>query len=463
MSVANNSYVHIEEDGMLAWLFLMPPEGKSDYTKEEIYQFLKENGVQYGFHESNIAAVLKKHIYKREIKIAKGTKGSEGKEGYFEYHFTPTSHQTPKVREDGSVDYASMHMLQNVAKGEKIATYHKALQGEDGIDVKGNKTPAKVIRELTPLRGRNIQRIVEEDIYVSMIDGKVTLEDGKIDIQSQHEIMGDVTLITSKIEFYGDVIINGNVEAGVTIRAGRNVIIKGMAEAIDVNAGGDIVIEKGINGGQKAKLSAKGNVFADYMEYVNVVAGGDVQANVILNSEVTAKGKVILTGKRGSVIGGFTNGFLGIEATNIGNDMEVPTILHAGYQEETYDKYLEYMREENKILKEFQTMAATLTELLKLRQAGGSAFLVTQQTQLISLIQKKNDLVERLNQVKSEKAKLNEEIVNGQDAKIKAAGKIFRGVTLSINRAIMRIERNDSFMIYRSENNEILTEVVVLP
>lgn len=462
MAAAKGSYVYIEDDGMLAWLYLMPPDGAQMYTEEEVYDFLKENGVCFGFHASNIAAVVHKQIYDREVKAAAGTSPKEGQEGYYEYHFEPTNHQAPKIREDGSVDYASMSMLQNVAKGQAVATYHPALQGESGMNVRGEETKAKAIKELAPLRGRNIERNMEENIYTATIDGKVSLEDGKIDVQSQHEIMGDVTLITSRIEFYGDVVINGNVEAGVSIRAGRNVVIKGMAEAISVSAGGDIIIEKGINGGQKAKLSARGNVFADYIEYTAVDCGGDVQANVIMNSTVNAKGKVILTGKRGSVIGGYTHGYLGVEAVNLGNDMEVLTVVHAGYKEEVYNRYLEVMRSEQKRNKEFSEVLADLSEMLRLRQAAGSVLLAGQQERLAGLIQKKNLLTEELNRVRAEKESLNEEIVNGQGAYIKVSGRVYRGVMISIEMTVMPAERSTSFVKYSNQDGMITSEIVII-
>lgn len=463
MSAAKGSYVYIEEDAMLAWLYLTPPEeGQNEYTEEEIYDFLKANGVSFGFHVSNLAAMVDKHIYGREVKIAVGLQPTEGTDGFYEYHFTPVNHQAPTIREDGTVDYASMHMLQNVSKGEKVATYHPAVQGKSGKDVRGQEVTAKVIKELPPLRGRNIERKVEENIYVATISGKVLIEDGKIDVQNQHEIMGNVTLITSRIEFYGDVIINGNVEAGVTIRAGRNVVIKGMAEAISIQAGGDIIIEKGINGGQRARLVTRGNVFADYIEYTMVEAGGDVQANVIMNSIVSAKGKVILTGKRGSIIGGTTHGFLGVEAANLGNDMEVHTFIHAGYKPETYNKYLDYLRAEQKLNKEFTEILTELAELLRLRQANSNVFLAGQQARLAGLIQKKNVLTEELNQVKMEKESLNEEIVKGRGAKIKVSGKIYRGVTISIEMTKMPIESTTSFMIYQNQDGAITTEVVIV-
>lgn len=84
------------------------------------------------------------------------------------------------------------------------------------------------------------------------------MKNGKIDIQALHEINGDVTLITGKVEFFGDVVITGGVESGVIIRAGRNIEIKGNVEAVSLFAGGDIILGRGIQGAQRAKIIARG-------------------------------------------------------------------------------------------------------------------------------------------------------------------------------------------------------------
>ena len=61
-------------------------------------EFLQKNGVVRGFHTSNIAAVAKKEVYNREIKVALGRDAVEGIDGYYEYKFAPTVNRAPAVR-----------------------------------------------------------------------------------------------------------------------------------------------------------------------------------------------------------------------------------------------------------------------------------------------------------------------------------------------------------------------------
>lgn len=409
------SYVRIENDEMTAWLYLdEPAPPKVYYTKNEIVEFMIQNGVAKGFHQSNIAAMSKKRIHGREIKVAVGVKEMDGKDGYFDYRFTPDTIRAPKVLPDGSVDYTSMSMLQNVHEGDILAIYHHSVKGEDGYNVRGKILPAKVGRDLPPMRGRNINNNENPDIYVAEIDGKVEVKNGRVDIQSVHEIIGTVGLITGRVEFLGDVIINGSVEAGVVIKAERNIIIKGSVEAVNMEAGGDIILERGIQGGQKAKLVAKGNVFADFIEHATVEAEGDVHANIIMNSNVSSGGKVVLTGKKGSLIGGFTHALKGIEVSNLGNRAEVRTIVHVGYEPNIYDQYLMIMHGDGE--------TETSDE---------------------------------------EKEDIYIQILEGKGSEVVVDGPIYRGVVVSVNDARIPIEHNTCYMKYRYKNGTVDGTVII--
>lgn len=458
----NGSYVRIEEDRMTAWLYLFAPRDADCYTVEDVVAFLGSRGVTKGLHSSNITAMARKRIYNREVKIALGILPGEGRDGYFDYLFAPVTHRAPTIREDGSVDYTSMSMLQNVKKGDKVAVYHPAVQGAPGYCVTGEELKAKPSRELAPMRGRNMTKLPDGVTYLSEIDGKVELYEGRIDIQNVHEIWEDVTYITGKVEFYGDIIVHGNVETGVVIRAGRNIIVSGTVEAVNLFAGGDIVLAKGIAGGKKAKLSARGNVFADFIENSSVVAGGDIQANIIMNSEVASEGKVILTGKRGTLIGGYTHGLLGVDAVNIGNEVEVKTIVHAGYETRVYRKYLSGHKKEQETGQELARVVDEMTRILRNKRRGGAALEEDVERRLSELNQMKDTCFATLESIKSDKEILTKTMEKGQGAAIKVDGHIYRGTVVCIDTAQFPLEHSTCFMKYSNQNGVISGQVLIV-
>ena len=426
--IDNGSYVRIEPDEMTAWLYLNPPNHGGKFTKQNVLDFLQKNGVTRGYHVSNISAMVKKEVYEREIKVAVGKTAVEGKDGYYEYKFAPVFRKVPEVREDGSVDYASMNELQNIRKGEVVAIYH----------------------------------VDHPDVYVAQQEGKIELRDNKIDIKSVHEIMGDVDLIIGRIEFFGDVVINGNVSAGVVIRAGRNIVIKGTVEAVNMYAGGDIVLERGIQGAKKAKLTAKGSVFADFIVHTEVTAKGSVSANSILNSKVYAEEKVIASGKKGIILGGHVQGLQGIEARILGNIVETKTTVHAGYDKETYAQYIGIAEREEEAQEELSKTVDSMADILRRKRLAAVTMDEAEENKLDELNKRKEECFQKLDNIRQEKEVLAATIEKGKGAKVITEGEVFRGVTVGVEDGQLFVEENTSFMQYEYLNGMVEGSVRVL-
>lgn len=459
--IGDNSYIRISDDAMTVWLLLgRPPSDSLGYETKNIMAYLKKEGIVFGISEDMINDILIRRRYNTEIEVAKGQPVTEGKDGYYDYKFSPESHRAPKVLPDGSVDYTSMHMLQNVRAGEVLAVYNHAVQGMDGRDVYGKVLKPAVAKELRPLRGRNIAaKEGNPDVYIAASDGKVEVKDERIDICNVHEIHGDVNLIIGKIEFFGDIIIDGNVEAGVVLRAGRNIVIRGTAEAVMMYAGGDIILERGVQGSQKGKLSARGNVFAEFIEHCTVDAGGDVHTNALMNSKVTAGGKVILTGKRGRIIGGYTHGTKGICAVSIGNMSEVNTVVHAGFEAKTYEELLKLLKREQEVDEALKQILDEMAGIIANRQNGAGIRAVT--AKLPSLNVRKDDLFKELDSIRADVAFTRELIDKGRGSRIEVNGPIYRGVIVSIENMQMPIEDGTSFMSYQNHGGVLEGKVII--
>lgn len=455
----NGSYIKIDDENMNAWLYLTPPAPeRGAYTMEELTSYLEENGIKQGYHHSNLAAMIKKRVYQREILVAKGQPAIEGCDGCFEYKFDPDSYRAPKVLANGRVDYTNMSALPNVRKGDVVAVYHHARMGQDGYDIRGKAIAAQRVKEIPPLRGQSVSNEENPDVYVATKDGKIEYKDGRIDIQALHEINGDVTLITGKIEFYGDVVINGNVEAGVVIRAGRNIEIRGSVEAVNLFAGGDIILGRGIQGAQKAKVSARGNVFADFIEHTVVMAGGTVQANTIMNSRISADGMVVLTGKKGAIIGGYTHAAMGIMATEIGNVAEVRTVVHAGCEKEVYQRHQDVKKKEAELALQLKEKCDDLEGIRrKLTAAGPTDAAVIR---LRKLEQEIRSLKTEQEENRREGQELEGLILQRQGAEIAVSGNIYRGTVVCFEQMQIPIEHNTCFMKYFYQRGMIEGSVI---
>lgn len=325
----NDPTVRLSRDNMQAYLCLPSPELEG-YSPSYVQDVLQRSGVVYGIKENKIQEMIDMQIYNQEILIAEGDLPRDGVDGYYEYKFDMNFSKKPKVRPDGSVDYWSIKMVEMVTEGQVIAVYHKAIQGRDGMDLRGKPVLAKRGRDLVPLRGKGFERSEDGVTYTSLMDGKIDMSGERIVILPVYEINGDVDLSIGNIDFRGDVIVHGSLCSGVTVKATGTVTVDGIVEGANIEAGKDVVLRSGVMGASRASITSKGNISAKFFEYTRVHANGTIQADVFLNCQVSCGESIILDGKKASIIGGEVGAIQSIMVNTLGSDGEVKTQVRIG-------------------------------------------------------------------------------------------------------------------------------------
>lgn len=456
------SYVRITEDKTEAWLYLCAPDDGTKYEKNEIIRYLQLNNVVAGINESHVAAMCKKQIYEREVKIASSVKGEPGREGYYEFFFN-TEKPKPKINRDGTVDYRSMSLVQNVTEGDKLAVYHPAVQGTSGRDVTGAFEKANLYKELRPLTGKGISNKDNPNEYYATMSGKIEYDgENQLSVVEVYEVHGGCDYANNAlVEFNGDVIIHGNIEAGVTVHAGKSLTVEGVVESANISAGGDVCLKRGMQGSGKGLISAGGNVFTEFLEYTNVKAVGSVQSNVILNSKVDSGETVTLTGKKGLIAGGNVHAMLGITCQNVGNASEIKTNVHVGVLPEIMEKRIEVSQKYGKLNTELDEIVVGMARILRVRQQTGE---LSEQLKerLEDLKEKKDEVYKKCMTMKKEADKLEALVMKAREAKIRIGGNIYKGTVIGIDGCQMPIQKDTSFMEYSSQNGVIVGTVIVV-
>lgn len=322
--------IRFSPDEMEAYMLLPSPDEGEEYTVPYVMQALSERGVNAGIDHEEIARMVVEEVFEREVLIARGAQPVDGVDGYFEYKFSTSFDNKPKVRPDGSVDYWSVHTIESVVAGQEIATYHPPVEGEDGFNVKGKPIQAKKGRDQMPIKGKGFEVQPDGVTYVATVDGKIEMQNNRIVILPVYEISGNAEISLGNIDFRGDVVIHGGVESGVTIRSTGSVTIDGIVEACTIEAGKDVILRSGMLGGNKASVKTKGSITAKFFEFTNIECDGDIQADVLMDCDVKCQGKVSMTGARGSIIGGTLHAIQGVEVTSLGNDAEKKTEIMVG-------------------------------------------------------------------------------------------------------------------------------------
>jgi hypothetical protein len=456
------SYVRIAEDKTEAWLYLCEPEDGSQYEKHEVMRYLQLNGVQAGINESHVAAMCKKKIYDREVKIASSEKGDPGIPAKYEFFFS-TEKPKPLIREDGTVDYKSMSLVQNVTEGDLLAIYHPPVQGTSGRDVTGKFEKLKLHKELRPLTGRGIvEDEVDPNRYYASKSGKVEYDGfNRLSVVEVYEIYGGCDYTNNPlVEFNGDVVIHGNVGAGVVIKAGKTLTVEGVVESARITAGADVCLKRGIQGADKGIIEAGGDVFAEFIEYTKVSAGGSIQSNVILNSRVSANEKITLTGKKGLIAGGKVHAMMGIECQTLGNLSEIRTLVHTGVMPDIMEQRINIIEEYNRYNAELDEAVAGIGKLLRVRQQAGS---LTQplQNHLDELKRRKDEVFAKCTEIKKKVDEIEDIILKSRSARIRVNGNVYKGSIITIDDHQLVINKNTCFMEYACLNGNIVGTVVV--
>ena len=363
--------VRISYDEMEGYMLLPEPRQDEEYVVALLTQALEEKGINTGINVQRLESMVADRIYNTEILVAQGTEAVDGVDGYYEYNFNANLDRKPKVLPDGSVDYWSVHSIEAVVAGQVIAVYHPAVQGHDGVNVKGRILSAKHGREQMPIKGKGFERQSDNITYIATMDGKIETQNDRIVISQVHEVLGDAEISSGNIDFRGDIVIHGNVESGVVIRATGSITIDGVVEACTLEAGKDIILRSGMLGGNKASVKTKANITAKFFEFTNIECEGNLNADVLMDCNVLCKGQVILNGSHGSIIGGKVHAIQGVVVSTLGNEVEKKTEIFVGAGIDVYSRLRVLEKKINATREELNKIETGLHQFDVLQQERG--------------------------------------------------------------------------------------------
>ena len=331
--------VRISPDKMSAVCRFYPfSTAGSALTTEDIRNELIFRGVKEGIDDKAISDFLSNKKYCTDYVLARGLSPKRGVDASIEYFFNTNPNAKPKLNEDGSVNFFDLSTICKCDAGQELARLTREVPGEAGYNVVGDVLKPSEVKKLTLKYGNNIELSEDGCVIKSLVNGHVSLVEDKVFVSNVYEVV-DVDTATGNIDYQGDVLVTGNVKAGFCIDAQGSVEIRGFVEGAMINAGGDIVIARGMNGMGKGMLKAGGNVVAKFFENTKVMAGGYVHAEAILHSEVSAKGDIEVTGKKGFITGGIIRSQGIVVAKTIGSEMGVDTEIEVGVDPTLKNKY----------------------------------------------------------------------------------------------------------------------------
>lgn len=427
---------------------------------ETILNCLKERGIQFGIQEEEIRKFCEGGNYSESLICALGQEPIDQADGQLVYHFDTEKMLKPAERSDGSLDFRELGLVKNIAAGEVLCSITPPSQGSDGMDIMGRVLPHRQGRLPALPAGTNTQ--VSEDglTLTATLDGCIECLQSGINVTELYSLRGDVGRSSGNITAKGSVVISGDVKTSFFVKAGGSITVHGIVENAILEAGGNIVLTNGMNGGGKGRLTAGGSISGKFFENTILEAGQNIYANIIMSSNVKAGDSLILSGTAGTLVGGECTVGRRIYAKNISNPAGVVTrisvesralsallAMNSKKQEkpEVIEQRLANTKQELQEFNEkYQQMSAQFMQ--KHPPDGGSSFKLIQSAadqKIVQFTQLIQELEERLVQSK-------QSLTSFLDFHVIAHGFMYPGTKLSIanfKHNIVREESNAKFYL----------------
>lgn len=431
-----NLEVEITDDRLKAFL-IIKAEAETETKNEDeddlkiessdIKKALAKNNINYGIKETKFKEILAEPNKSKKILIAEGKAPVPGKDGRLIFNFDENKKNIGTLRADGTMDFHSLNLINNIRKGEKIVTKVKSKPGKPGMSVNGRKIAAPKVK--SPKLPHSLNTCQKDNSLYAAIDGQIVREYQKIVVKEVYTVNGDVDLSTGNIDFVGSVKVNGDVKDGFKIKADGDIEISGNVGCCELKSTGNILIKKGFIGRNEGTASADGEFFARFIENVTIEAENVRVAETIMHSDIKACGGVEVTRGRGLVVGGKINSRNYIEANLIGSRLATKTVLEIGMMSEVKEKLKEAKKEKEKVEENLNKIKKSIKILESIQKRGIK--LPPEKIKILGKIKKTQlQLNEKNKEIEKNIEELCEEINNAPEAFVKVRECIFPGVQI---------------------------------
>ncbi|TQI65465.1 FapA family protein [Clostridium sp. KNHs216] len=459
--------IRVSMDNMAAYLKVKPAYSGQKISYEDISPALAQQGITYGICEEQIRLFCKEEKFYTEMLCAKGTYPVDGTDGFIDYFFNTSTDYKPKERENGTIDFRDLEIVKNVEKDTVLCTITPPKDGTDGTDIFSRSVAFKPGRFPALPTGNNT--VVSEDrlSLIAGLDGCIEYKNSTINVSDVFYVRGDVDSASGNINAIGSVVVMGDVREGFSVKAGKDISIRGMAEGASIEAQGTISISNGMNGMGKGTLKAGGNIVGKYFENAILISENDIYADILMNCKATVQGSIILKGRRASLIGGSYQAGQKMVVKSIGAPSYTTTSVSIQSQqlndklvigkEENSLEQLEHQRAQaQNEFEEFQKKFAELTSLGGRNDSGRENLMVK------AALMKKIQMGEAIKAIDAKIQKLKETKNQLSDYKIVGTSIIYIGTKMTIGPFIMNINNDYSNTKFYAGPEGIVSAPVLL-
>lgn len=359
----------ISDDKMEAKLTVKHPSERGKPPQEsDIESLLTENQIKYGVMTSEIQRVVRDArvgVYVEGLLIAKGEPPVNGEDGRLDFLFDVSGKAKPKTKEDGTVDYKNVKLVESANEGQELVRLLPPTQGKVGHNLLGEEIPFK---EGTPGKlptGKNTAvKDGDPNVLIATATGNVRYNGSIVEVFDSFAVKGDVDFSTGNIKYPKSVVIKGDIKSGFEVDVGGDLEIGGTVEDAKIECGGNVLIKCGFIGSGKGIINAKGNVTVAFLRNQEIKSRQDIFiAKEAVGAKLWSKNNIEAMGKPYSIAGGHISARNEIKAYAIGTENGTRTEVEVGMdftlleeQSKTDDKIKELNASRSKVMENLQKL-----------------------------------------------------------------------------------------------------------
>ncbi len=446
--------IFISEDKLKAEVIFIPPQKDGKLLKsEDIFYKISNLNIKFGLNLSSIEDFIQKRDYDKTYVIANGLPPEKSKDGYLQYFVDIKEKKIkPKILDDGSIDYKTLDLFENVRAGNILVSKVYPIKGKNGTDIYGEVVESDKPLEAPLLpKGKNTEISTDGKNLLSTINGCIFYRNKLVDVLPILEIKSNVDNSTGNIDFMGSVIVRGNVLTGFNVKAEGNVTVYGWVEGATIVSQGNIIILKGVQGSGKAKLISSESINLNFVENTTIIAEKDINANYIMHCNIFSNGNVSVIGKRGLILGGKSVIGGNLLAKYIGSEMSYNTDITVGINYKILNKYEELI----KILDIMNNRYNELEKIVeKLSKVDINYLSEDKRILFEKAIKEKLSIKKKLVICKSEIQKITP-LFTKNKSKIEVTNKLYSGSKICINNAIIFIKEDIAKCVLKNIDGKI--------
>lgn len=234
-------YLHLE--------FQEEREASVPLTLKELTTELAVQGIKYGidWNACNLALTSREEV---SMVIARGKVPEPGRNASVEFFFENQKRVPVEKDLNRTINFRESFSYISVEAGTVLARKQPAVKGTPGIAVSGEVIFPPEPQDIKLFAGQGCT-ISDDGLEAIAINfgrpvAKMKKSNVLISVLPTLEHQGDVDISSGNISFFGDINIAGQIKEKMCVKAGGDVIVKGIVSHADILAGGSIEVQNNI-------------------------------------------------------------------------------------------------------------------------------------------------------------------------------------------------------------------------